>query len=267
MRNQCFATIAAFISRSTLAAGLILSLGAAGPLGLSRALPPTTQRVHVPIPKGQVAPQPPSGPKVNFRGRDYAQLTAQERVLWQAGSWRHESHNGHFGWWWVTGGIWYFYPEPSYPYPTSISAFTYPLPKIDSQYWYYCVDPPGYYPGIRDCYEPWELFPAVMPSDPDALGPSASTEMRAGYRIARDICSACHVVHPSQTQALVLPQQGPRFEEIANRPGTTRESLANFIATTGFDAESRPITMPNQGLSQETTNEVASYIMSLRMRK
>jgi mono/diheme cytochrome c family protein len=267
MRNQSLATIAALTFRSTLAAGLIASLGAAGPLGLSRALPPTTQRVHVPIPKTQESVLPPSGPQVNFRGRDYAQLTSQERGLWQAGNWRHESHNGHFGWWWVTGGVWYFYPEPSYPYPTSISAFTYALPKIVSQYWYYCVDPPGYYPGIKSCYEPWQLLPAVMPSDPVALGPSASAEVRAGYRIAHDICSACHVVHPNQTEPLVLPQQGPRFEEVANRPGTTLESLVNFISTTGFDVESRPITMPNQGLSQETTKEVAAYIISLRARK
>jgi mono/diheme cytochrome c family protein len=240
-----------------------LLLMAAGPLGLSRALPPASERVHVPVPQQQEPPAAAS--PYNFRGREYAQLSPAERGVWQAGNWRHESHNGHLGWWWVAGGIWYYYPEPVYPYPASISAYTYPLPKIASQYWYYCTDPPGYYPGIKACYEPWELLPAVMPAaDPKTIGASASTEVLAGYRIARDICSACHVVHPSQAQAPVTSQPGPPFQEVANRSGMTRESIKKFLVSTGIDAETRLVTMPNQGLSDETTTEVASYIMSLR---
>lgn len=241
---------------------------AAVPIGLPRALPPPSSRVHVPISESEVRkPEPRPDTQHNFRGRIYAQLTTDEQGFWQTGTWRHESHNGHLGWWWVVGGYWYFYPEAAYPYPTTISDYTYPMPMISSQYLYYCGDPPGYYPEVKSCYDPWQLIPAAPPPPiPNAV--SASTpEVRAGYRIARDICSACHVIHPSETRQPVLPQPGPRFAEIANRPGMTRESLERFITTTGLDVEARPVTMPNQGLSSDTTKEVASYIMSLRTQK
>jgi hypothetical protein len=36
---------------------------------------------------------------------------------WRAGHWYHGRHGGRVGWWWVAGGVWYFYPAPVYPYP------------------------------------------------------------------------------------------------------------------------------------------------------
>jgi len=37
--------------------------------------------------------------------------------LCRRGYWRHEFHDGRWGWWWIVGPIWYYYPEPVYPYP------------------------------------------------------------------------------------------------------------------------------------------------------
>jgi hypothetical protein len=62
----------------------------------------------------------------------------------------------------------------------------------------------------------------------------------------------------------ILVHPGPSFMDIANRTGTTVDSLKEFISTTDWDLKSRPITMPNKRLSNESTEAVASYIMSLK---
>ena len=51
-----------------------------------------------------------------FRG-DIARFHEHDWELWRGGRWNHSTHGGRFGWWWVAGGIWYFYPAPVYPYP------------------------------------------------------------------------------------------------------------------------------------------------------
>jgi hypothetical protein len=52
----------------------------------------------------------------NFGGRVY-----HGRQAWEGGRWRHEAHNGRYGWWWDVGGVWYFYPQPMEGPPTYIS--------------------------------------------------------------------------------------------------------------------------------------------------
>jgi len=168
-------------------------------------------------------------------------------------------------WWWVVDGFWYPYVTPIYPYPGFISDYLMPLPAMLSpDYWYYCTDPPGYYPEVSGCYEPWQLIPAAPPAAvPDTLT-SLDTESRAGYRIAQYICSTCHVINPAQTRRPVLVQPGPSFATIANRPGVTVQSLRRIISSADWDLQSRPVTMPRQGLSERSTAQVAAYIMSLR---
>ena len=46
-------------------------------------------------------------PERNFGGHVY-----RGRQAWEGGRWRHEAHNGRYGWWWDVGGVWYFYPQP-----------------------------------------------------------------------------------------------------------------------------------------------------------
>jgi hypothetical protein len=55
-------------------------------------------------------------PERNFAGRAY-----YGRQSWEAGRWRHEAHNGRYGWWWDVGGVWYFYPQPLDGPPTYVS--------------------------------------------------------------------------------------------------------------------------------------------------
>ena len=98
-----------------------------------------------------------------FNGHTFAGLSPRERGLWQGGAWRHVQHGGYLGWWWVVGDQWFYYPGPIYPYPWYIGTpyyydyyDYYPAPGY---YWYYCEDPPGYYPYVQVCYGPWEPVP------------------------------------------------------------------------------------------------------------
>lgn len=98
-----------------------------------------------------------------FHGHDFAQFSPGERSAWEHGSWRHAWHNGHYGWWWFADGLWFFYPEPIYPYPLYVGPDYY-YDYYDeygapSYYWYYCEDPPGYYPYVQQCNVPWEPVP------------------------------------------------------------------------------------------------------------
>lgn len=81
---------------------------------------------------------------------------------WRGGRWVHGRHSGRFGWWWVIGDVWYFYPAPVYPYPNPYSppvvvAPTAPPPPTN---YYYCDNPAGYYPYVPSCRVPWRIVPA-----------------------------------------------------------------------------------------------------------
>ena len=165
------------------------------------------------------------------------------------------------------GNEWYFYPEPIYPYPTFISDYLIPVPTpLSPQYQYYCDNPPGYFPDVQACYDGWQAIPvAAPPALPPPAGAMANADIRTGFRIARDVCSACHIVQPGQPGGTVLIHPGPSFQEIANRPDTTPASLRAFIMGTSWDMATRPVTMPRQGLSERSTDQVVSYILSLRI--
>ena len=79
---------------------------------------------------------------------------------WRGGHWMHARHGGRFGWWWVVGGAWYFYPAPIYPYPNPYVPPVAmvpgpPPPQAATQYWYYCNSARGYYPYVTSCPEGW----------------------------------------------------------------------------------------------------------------
>jgi hypothetical protein len=126
------------------------------------------------------------GVRYAFHGRDVRHFNEHDRAAWQGGSWHHEYHNGRYGYWWFAGGSWYFYDQPVYPYPVVVSEDVYvdpgyedpgpqqpvyvqdsgPPPPPPQQvapppgYWYYCDNPPGYYPYIANCGTPFRLVPA-----------------------------------------------------------------------------------------------------------
>lgn len=88
---------------------------------------------------------------------------------WRGGHWYHGPHSGRKGWWWVVGGVWYFYPAPVYPYPDPYlppAVIAPPAPAVAQQYWYYCPKPAGYYPYVPRCTTAWQAVPANPPPGP-----------------------------------------------------------------------------------------------------
>lgn len=114
-----------------------------------------------------------------FYGHDYAHFTPHDQALWHSGAWRHEERDGRYGWWYVVDGIWYFYPEPIYPFPTYVPDVVYipdveefappppavapPPPAAASYYYYFCPDTQTYYPYVTSCASPWQ---PVSPTPP-----------------------------------------------------------------------------------------------------
>jgi hypothetical protein len=98
--------------------------------------------------------------------------------IWRGGHWVHGRHVQRFGWWWVVGGLWYWYPAPVYPYPdpympsviVQTPAPTLPQPQVPV--WYYCAQPAGYYPYVPVCPSGWQAVPATPPPTPAPVPPS-----------------------------------------------------------------------------------------------
>jgi len=106
----------------------------------------------------------------DFHGRDFGHFGPGELRAWRGGAWRNEWHDGRFAWWWVTGGYWYLYPAPIYPYPTYVPPAIVvqqppPVPTglPPAQSWYFCDNPQGYYPYVASCNGPWREVPATTP--------------------------------------------------------------------------------------------------------
>lgn len=100
----------------------------------------------------------------DFHGRDFHTFTPYESERWRGGHWLHAWHDGRYGWWWFVDGGWYFYPQPIYPYPGYVPPVAPAPPPPNGQYWYYCYNPPGYYPYVSACNGPWR--PVLPNSQP-----------------------------------------------------------------------------------------------------
>lgn len=87
--------------------------------------------------------------------------------VWRGGHWVHGPHDGRLGWWWVIGTLWFFYPEPIYPYPNPyIPPIVAPPPSAPPQYWYFCEESNNYYPYVQQCPGGWKLIPATPATPP-----------------------------------------------------------------------------------------------------
>jgi hypothetical protein len=105
-----------------------------------------------------------------FHEHDVHRFNHAELARWRGGRWKNTCFNGRCGNWWFTGGQWYFYERAVYPYPIAVAEVTYleplavapvaaaaqpvPLrvaPAAAAQVWYYCDNPPGYYPYVQQC--------------------------------------------------------------------------------------------------------------------
>ena len=92
--------------------------------------------------------------------------------------------------------------------------------------------------------------------------PTAS--VAAGREIALNVCSACHRVAAKQDIDPILQQPVPSFQDIADNPATTAQSLRHDITTTHWDEKTFPMKMPNPMLLPEQADQVSRYILSLR---
>ncbi len=101
-------------------------------------------------------------------GYDVHRFSQPNLARWSGGRWSQTCWGGRCGWWWATGGLWYFYAAPAYPYPLVVSPITYTAPIYDpayspdmtglapqSNFSYYCDSPQGYYPTVPQCNTPW----------------------------------------------------------------------------------------------------------------
>lgn len=78
---------------------------------------------------------------------------------------------------------------------------------------------------------------------------------QAGRDLARQVCSACHLVELDEIAFL-----GPRsFAELAADPETTEPAIRLFLRTPH-------VVMPNFILSEDQIGDIAAYIISLRPR-
>jgi mono/diheme cytochrome c family protein len=108
------------------------------------------------------------------------------------------------------------------------------------------------------------LFAAVGGAA-NAQNLSDESALRAGRNIAVTACVACHVVSPNQAAKPVLGPGIPSFEEIANRPDTTAESLRDAMKVARWHEPGIAATLlPMSRISDTDRAHVAQYILSLR---
>jgi hypothetical protein len=127
------------------------------------------QAQHRPPPGARAHP-----PRPDWRG-DIHRFHEHDWQVWRGGRWIHGPHGGRTAWWWVVGGVWYFYPSPVYPYPNpwepppaelvTPRAGVVPLPP-PTQYWYFCESANAYYPYVPTCPGGWKQVPATPPPAP-----------------------------------------------------------------------------------------------------
>ena len=132
-----------------LAALAAVSTLAALPARADRPGPP--RGYHVQPYRGPLVHAP--GPVVRFRGPGAG-----------PGYWYHGHHDGMWGWWWVAGTSWLFYPQPVVVQPAPPEpVIVQPAPQTGTDNWYYCDSARAYYPYAPSCPEGWRQVPAQPP--------------------------------------------------------------------------------------------------------
>jgi mono/diheme cytochrome c family protein len=82
-----------------------------------------------------------------------------------------------------------------------------------------------------------------------------------GRQLALEACVSCHIVAADQDIKPLVPNYGPSFFAVANKPGTTAQSLSGFLAH-----QHRLANMPAPQLTAPQIADVTSYILTLRHR-
>ncbi len=102
------------------------------------------------------------------------------------------------------------------------------------------------------------LLPATLLFTGQALAQDdLPGDVSAGHELAASICAACHDIGGLPPEGLIFQGDPPPFRLVADDPAITPLSLAVFLRTPHQN-------MPNIILSQQETDNVISYILSLR---
>jgi mono/diheme cytochrome c family protein len=90
---------------------------------------------------------------------------------------------------------------------------------------------------------------------PVSAAGAAEMNTAAGKQLAKEWCKACHIVEKGQING--TSTAAPTFFHIAGNPATTEMSLRAFFATPHEQ-------MPNFQLTNQQTDDIIAYILSLR---
>jgi mono/diheme cytochrome c family protein len=91
------------------------------------------------------------------------------------------------------------------------------------------------------------VLPRTVLADPPA-------RTGAGRQLAQQYCAECHVLDPNDVRGMT---DAPAFAVLANRPGTTEQTLSRFIQ--------RPHeNIPDTGRPPAEADAIAAYIMNMR---
>ena len=85
------------------------------------------------------------------------------------------------------------------------------------------------------------------------VAPATATDPAEGLRLARQWCTSCHIVAPSDSGSDVAPP----FEMVANNPNMTEGGLRAWLA------DPHP-PMPRFDLTRAETDAIIAYIGSLK---
>ncbi len=110
------------------------------------------------------------------------------------------------------------------------------------------------------------VFASAFAPGARAADQPETEDVRAGRALSLRLCTACHIVSPDQEMAPILEQPAPSFRAIANRAGTTEESLRRFISET-HSSMNNVRSMPNLHLTDDQIREAAAFLMSLKRQR
>lgn len=106
----------------------------------------------------------------------------------------------------------------------------------------------------------------ILDASAGAEEPSSADDIRAGRALSLRLCTPCHVVSPDQETAPILQPPARNFRSIANRRGTTAESLRRFLGET-HRSLGKPGGMPNPQLTEDQVRQATAFILSLKDRR
>ena len=99
------------------------------------------------------------------------------------------------------------------------------------------------------------IFAAGFLLTTTALATDLPGDAVAGEKMARGLCAQCHWVAEDQKHFPV--EDAPAFQDLAENPAITELALRAFFQTPHRS-------MPNLMLSPQETDDIISYILSLR---